>query len=113
MSWRTAAKYAKKENWNKSTENPKRRKPVMGPYAHIADMWLMEDMLKPRKERRTAAAIYRQLKEEYGYPDNTYDLPTPVMAVFLLLKMYFSPVLGFLIIRASYALFGMCNKHLS
>jgi len=48
-------------------QQAKRRQPVMGPFAEIVDTWLMEDMLKPRKERRTAAAIYRQLRQEYGF----------------------------------------------
>lgn len=86
----------------------------MGLYAHIADMWLMEDMLNPRKERRTAAAIYRQLKEEYGYPDNSYDLPTPVMAIFFIAENVLLPSSRFpyhtCLLRS---LFGMCNKHLS
>jgi hypothetical protein len=35
------------------------------------DTWLMEDMLKPRKERRTAASIHRQLVKEHGFRRRT------------------------------------------
>ena len=39
----------------------------MEPYAEIVDVWLLGDMLVPRKDRRTAAAIYTQLKEKHGF----------------------------------------------
>jgi len=67
INWRTAAKYAKKDDWNETMTKPKRRRPVMEPYAEIVDVWLMEDMLKPRKERRTATGIYHQLRKEHGF----------------------------------------------
>lgn len=50
VSWRTAAKYAKKEDWNKASTTVTRRRPVMDPVTEIVDTWLMEDLLKPRKE---------------------------------------------------------------
>jgi len=67
VNWRTAAKYAKKEDWNKGVEKAQRRRPVIEPVAEVIDMWLMEDKLKPRKDRRTAAAIYQQLQAEYNF----------------------------------------------
>jgi len=67
VNWRTAAKYAKKDDWNKPIQQTKRRQPVMEPFLDIVDTWLMEDMLKPRKERRTAASIHRQLVKEHGF----------------------------------------------
>jgi len=67
INWRTAAKYAKKDDWNQPMQQTRRRQPVMGSFVDIVDTWLMEDMLKPRKERRTAATIYRQLREQYGF----------------------------------------------
>lgn len=67
VNWRTAAKYAKKDDWNNNVKEQRRRKPVMGPYAETVDVWLLEDMLLPRKERRTAAAIYKQLKEKHDF----------------------------------------------
>lgn len=67
INWRTAAKYANKGDWNKNTTKQNRRRPVMEPYADIVDIWIMEDMLKPRKERRTAVAIYNQLKSNHNF----------------------------------------------
>lgn len=67
INWRTAAKYAKKDNWNEVCAASRRCQPVMDAVAEVIDMWLMEDRLKPRKERRTAAAIYRQLKDQYDF----------------------------------------------
>jgi transposase len=67
INWRTAAKYAREDNWNQKKGRTGRPGRIMGQVADIVDSWLMEDSLKPRKERRTAAAIYRQLKGEYGF----------------------------------------------
>jgi hypothetical protein len=39
----------------------------MDPVAEIVDTWLLEDELLPRKERRNAVGIYRQLKDEHGF----------------------------------------------
>jgi transposase len=39
----------------------------MGPYTEIVDAWLAEDMKAPKKQRRTAKAIYDQLKEHTDY----------------------------------------------
>lgn len=67
VSWPTAAKYAKQEDWNPDLSQKTRRQPIMEPVAELVDLWLMEDRLKPRKERRTAAAIHRQLKDDHGF----------------------------------------------
>ena len=67
INWRTAAKYANKDNWNHTFGKSKKRRPVMDPVAEVVDIWLLEDMLKPRKDRRSAAAIYAQLTAEYGF----------------------------------------------
>jgi pantothenate synthetase len=42
----------------------------MDPVAEIVDTWLLEDELLPRKERRSAVVIYRQLKDEHGFEDS-------------------------------------------
>lgn len=68
INWRTAAKYARKDDWNQNCNPRQRRKPIMDAYAEIVDTWLMEDMLKNRKDRQTAAVIYRRLCQEYGFP---------------------------------------------
>jgi len=57
----------KKDDLNKPIKQTKRRQPIMEPFIDIVDTWLMEDMLKPRKERRTAASIHRQLVKEHDF----------------------------------------------
>ncbi len=67
INWRTAAKYANKDNWNHPAGKSHKRRPIMDQVAEVVDIWLLEDMLKPRKDRRSAAAIYTQLAAEYGF----------------------------------------------
>src|SRR5690606_33500170 len=66
VSWRTAEKYARMEDWNRGSA-PQRRRPVMDAVADVVDTWLLEDRLLPRKERRDAAGIYRGLVKECGF----------------------------------------------
>ena len=66
INWRTAKKYAD-EDPNPASSRRRRQRPVMGPYANIVDAWLQEDMLAPRKQQRTAKAIYEQLKERTDF----------------------------------------------
>jgi hypothetical protein len=56
VHWRTAKKYADKENWNANVTKRKSRFPVMGPFMEIVDAWLEEVRLLPRKQRHTATA---------------------------------------------------------
>ena len=67
ISWRTAKKYADEDPNVEKRPKGKRQRPVMGPYTEVVDAWLAEDMLAPRKQRRTAKAIYQQLKERTDY----------------------------------------------
>ncbi|MBS3813862.1 IS21 family transposase [Candidatus Bipolaricaulota bacterium] len=67
ISWRTAKKYADGDLNTEDRPKQKRIRPVMGPYTEVVDAWLAEDMLAPRKQRRTAKAIYQQLKERTDY----------------------------------------------
>ena len=39
----------------------------MGPYTDLVDAWLQEDRLLPKKQRRTAKAIYDQLSKRTDY----------------------------------------------
>ena len=39
----------------------------MDPVAETVDTWLLEDRLLPRKDRRNAAAIYRELRDAHGF----------------------------------------------
>lgn len=66
VNWRTAAKYAKKDDWNEPLTKPKRCRPIMDLYAETVIL-LTEDILKLRKERLTAATIYQKLKDEYSF----------------------------------------------
>lgn len=67
ISWRTAKKYADGDLNTEDRPKQKRQRPVMGPYTEIVDAWLQEDMKAPKKQRRTAKAIYDQLKERADF----------------------------------------------
>jgi len=67
VNWRTAAKYAKKGDWNPEQRTRKRRRPVLEPFVDTIDVWLLEDQLLPRKDRRTAKAIWVLLKKHHGF----------------------------------------------
>lgn len=67
VHWRTAKKYADKEDWNEPVKKRNSRFPVMGPFVEIVDSWLEEDRLLPRKQRHTATRIYQRLRDEYGF----------------------------------------------
>lgn len=67
INWRTAAKYANKEDWNCTKIKQRRSMPVMEPFRETVDVWILEDLLLPRKERRTARAIWKLLKREHGF----------------------------------------------
>lgn len=67
VHWRTAKKYADKENWNATVTKRKSRSPVMGPFMEIVDAWLEEDRLLPRKQRHTATRIFHRLRDEYQF----------------------------------------------
>ncbi len=67
ISWRTAKKYADRNVDTEDHPKQKRIRPVMGPYTEIVDAWLEEDMKAPKKQRRTAKAIYAQLKEHTDF----------------------------------------------
>jgi len=41
--------------------------PVLGPFKAIIDQILVDDQSAPRKQRHTAAKIYRRLRDEHGY----------------------------------------------
>ncbi|GEO28159.1 IS21 family transposase [Alicyclobacillus acidoterrestris] len=67
VNWRTAKKYATKDNWNEPMYRRKRRHPVLGPYLDIIDTWLTEEQALPRKQRYTAKRIFDRLCDEYGF----------------------------------------------
>lgn len=67
VNWRTAAKYAKRSDWNPVQATRKRRRPVLEPFTDTIDIWLLEDRLLARKDRRTAKAIWELLKKDHDF----------------------------------------------
>ncbi|WP_081841573.1 hypothetical protein [Alicyclobacillus macrosporangiidus] len=67
INWRTAKKYATKDDWNEPLKQRRKRYPVLGPYLDIIDTWLTEEQALPRKQRYTAKRIFDRLREEHGY----------------------------------------------
>jgi hypothetical protein len=51
IDWRTADKYASRDDWNEVISKRMKSHPVMGPYIDIVDTWLLEDERIPRKQR--------------------------------------------------------------
>jgi hypothetical protein len=47
VNWRTAKKYADRENWNKGFEVHERRFLILGECTEIIDTWLTEDGSRP------------------------------------------------------------------
>lgn len=67
IDWRTAKKYADKEDWTPEVASRNRRSPIMEAYHDIVDTWLSEDQKLPRKQRHSATKVYRRLVEEYQF----------------------------------------------
>ena len=67
VNWRTAKKYADKDNWNKPLVRASRVSPVMDDYKDIVDTWLLEDQHISKKQRHTAKSIYNRLCKEHSF----------------------------------------------
>ncbi|KXG44119.1 IS21 family transposase [Tepidibacillus infernus] len=67
INWRTAKKYADKDDWNLDLKERKKRYPILGDYIEIIDTWLEEDLRKPKKQRHTQIRVYQRLVDEYGF----------------------------------------------
>src|SRR5690554_8151166 len=64
ISWATAKKYADSPPPAADSARQRRKRRVMlDTHIEIIQAWLEEDLLIHRKQRRTATAIYNQLKE--------------------------------------------------
>jgi transposase len=64
----TVKKYVDMEDWNEA-RTPRRERPsALDPVKPVIDEWLTADFKRPRKYRRTATKIYKDLAEheEYG-----------------------------------------------
>ena len=67
VNWRTAKKYADRDDWNSPVERRKGSHPVLGPFLEAVDTWIEEDERMPRKQRHTARHIFHRLQNEYGF----------------------------------------------
>ncbi|GBF12252.1 integrase core domain protein [Tepidibacillus sp. HK-1] len=67
INWRTAKKYADKDDWNLDLKERKKRYPILGDYIEIIDTWLEEDLRKPKKQRHTQIRVYQRLVDECGF----------------------------------------------
>lgn len=63
VSWQTAKKYGDAEALPLPRTRSPRKKPVMDGYLEIIEVWLLEDLNKPAKQRRTARKIFEGLQE--------------------------------------------------
>jgi transposase len=56
------------------THRQPRARPVLGPFVHLIDQWLAEDLTRPVKQRHTAHRIYQRLIEEHGFTGKEANL---------------------------------------
>lgn len=78
VNWRTAKKYADRNDWNIKVKSRKKSYPVLGPYLEIIDAWLEEDLRRPKKQRHTNIRIYQRLVEECGFTGGERTVTTYV-----------------------------------
>lgn len=67
VNWRTAKKYADKDNWNQPLVRKTRISPVMESFKEIVDTWLQEDQLIHKKQRHTAKKVFQRLCKEHNF----------------------------------------------
>lgn len=67
VSWRTASKYATREDWNEKPQKRRVHYRKLGPFTEAIDQWLRDDERIPFKQRHTASRIYCRLTEELGF----------------------------------------------
>ncbi len=67
IDWRTAKKYADRDDWSISQKRSKKRRPVMGPFEEMVDAWLLDNLRLPKKNRHTAKRIYDRLVAEHNF----------------------------------------------
>jgi len=63
ISWQTAKKYGDADELPPPGTRTARKKPVMGEYLEIIEAWLLEDLNKLAKQRRTAKKIHEGLQK--------------------------------------------------
>jgi transposase len=60
----TVKKYVDREDWNKEYRPRKERPSQLEPLKETIDGWIMEDMRRKRKYRRTATKMYNDIRED-------------------------------------------------
>lgn len=68
INWRTAKKYADGEVPLPPIVKKRRGMMYTEKYGQIVDIWLEEDMLEKKKQRRNNKKIFEQLRDEHGFP---------------------------------------------
>ena len=63
----TVKKYVEKADWNDERKARKAQETKLSPLHEVIDGWLREDLKRPRKYRRTASKIYRDLAGDAEY----------------------------------------------
>lgn len=68
IDWRMAKKYADGEVPLPPIVKKRRGMMYTEKYGQIVDIWLEEDMLEKKKQRRNNKKIFEQLRDEHGFP---------------------------------------------
>lgn len=68
INWRTAKKYADGEVSIPEITGNKQGMMYTEKYGQIVDIWLEEDLLEKKKNRRNNKNIFKELQEEHGFP---------------------------------------------
>jgi len=63
----TVKKYVEKADWNDEPKSRKAQVTKLSPLHEVIDGWLLEDLKRSRKNRRTASKIYRDLSKDVEY----------------------------------------------
>lgn len=71
--FRTIQKYIDMDDWSKPVEAKRKKNSELEPYKAEINKWLEEDVKAPRKQRRTAKKIHKDLRKRfYGEFDLSY-----------------------------------------
>ena len=63
-NFRTVKKYVDREDWNEEYKPRKARVSLLEPLKPIIDEWILEDLKRSRKHRRTGTKIYNDLARD-------------------------------------------------
>lgn len=74
INWRTARKYADRDDWSPEIKKRIKHYPILGPYFDIIEAWLTEDLSRKRKQRYINIRIYQRLRDECGYTGGVHTI---------------------------------------